>query len=139
MASPKDTATSPNTTAVKRKKIKKQVADGIACINATFNNTLVTITDLHGNVLAWNSAAKCGFKGSKKATPYAAGEAAQQVAQYVIDTFGLKSIEIRVKGPGAGRESCARSLAAAGLKVKSIIDVTGIPANGCKPCKKRRV
>ena len=131
MATSKETATGSNATAaVKRKKVKKQVADGIACINATFNNTLVTITDLHGNVLAWNSAAKCGFKGSKKATPYAAGEAAQQVAQYVIDTFGLKSVEIRVKGPGAGRESAARALAVAGLKVKLILDVTGIPANG---------
>jgi small subunit ribosomal protein S11 len=122
-----------------RKKVKKQVVDGVAHVLASFNNTIVTITDIQGNAVAWSSAAKCGYKGSRKSTPYAAGEAASRVAQHVIETFGMKSVHVRVKGPGPGRESAVRSLHTAGLKILSITDYTGIPFNGCRDSKKRRV
>lgn len=122
-----------------RKKTKKQVIDGIAHINASFNNTIITITDIQGNALSWSSSAKCGFRGSRKSTPYAAGEAATEVAQMVIENFGMKNVHVRVKGPGPGRESAMRSLKAAGLNILSITDVTGIPFNGCRDPKKRRV
>lgn len=122
-----------------RKKVKKQVIDGVAHVLASFNNTIVTITDIQGNAVAWSSAAKCGFKGSRKSTPYAAGEAALRVGQQVIEMFGMKSVHVRVKGPGPGRESAVRSLHTAGLKILSITDDTGIPFNGCRDPKKRRV
>lgn len=122
-----------------RKKAKKLVVDGIAFIHASFNNTIVTITDVQGNTVSWSSAASCGYRGSRKSTPYAAGEAATKVALAVIENFGMKNVHVRVKGPGPGRESAVRSLHTAGLKILSITDVTGIPFNGCRDPKKRRV
>lgn len=122
-----------------RKKAKRQISDGIAHIYASFNNTIVTITDVQGNAVAWASAANCGYRGSRKSTPYAAGEAAQKAGQVVVDTYGMKKVHVRVKGPGSGRESAIRALNAAGLKIDSITDVTGIPFNGCRAPKKRRV
>lgn len=122
-----------------RKKAKKQVIDGIAHIRASFNNTVVTITDVQGNTISWSSAASCGYRGSRKSTPYAAGEAAAKVAQIAIENFGMKNVHVRVKGPGPGRESAIRSLHTAGLKILSITDATGIPFNGCRDPKKRRV
>ncbi|TAK76690.1 MAG: 30S ribosomal protein S11 [Gammaproteobacteria bacterium] len=122
-----------------RKKVKRQISDGIAHVYSSFNNTIVTITDVQGNTIAWESCAKCGYRGSRKSTPYAAGEAAQKAAQMVVETYGMRSVDVRVKGPGPGRESAIRSLNAAGLKIKSITDVTGIPFNGCRAPKKRRV
>lgn len=122
-----------------RKKVKRQISDGIAHIYSSFNNTIVTITDVQGNTVTWTSAANCGYRGSRKSTPYAAGEAAQKAGQFVVENFGMKSLDVRVKGPGPGRESAIRALNAAGLKIKSITDVTGIPFNGCRAPKKRRV
>src|SRR5579872_3848664 len=122
-----------------RKKVKKQIIDGIVYIRASFNNTIVTITDVQGNAVSWSSAASCGYRGSRKSTPYAAGEAATKVAQFVIENFGMKNVHVRVKGPGPGRESAIRSLHTAGLKILSITDATGIPFNGCRDPKKRRV
>lgn len=122
-----------------RKKAKKLVNDGIAHIRASFNNTIVTVTDVQGNTVAWSSAASCGYRGSRKSTPYAAGEAATKVAQAAIENYGMKSVHVRVKGPGPGRESAIRSLHTSGLKILSITDATGIPFNGCRDPKKRRV
>jgi small subunit ribosomal protein S11 len=122
-----------------RKKVKRQISDGIAHIYSSFNNTIVTITDVQGNAVAWTSAANCGYRGSRKSTPYAAQEAAQKAAIAVVDTYGMKSVQVRVKGPGPGRESAIRALNAAGLRIISITDVTGIPFNGCRAPKKRRV
>ncbi|MCW5588908.1 MAG: 30S ribosomal protein S11 [Legionellales bacterium] len=122
-----------------RKKVKKHVMDGIAHIHASFNNTLVTITDRQGNALEWSSAASCGFKGSRKSTPFAAQVAADKVANSVVENYGMKSVDVRIKGPGPGRESAVRSLSGCGLKINSITDVTGIPHNGCRAPKKRRV
>lgn len=122
-----------------RKKVKRQISDGIAHIYSSFNNTIVTITDVQGNCVAWTSAANCGYRGSRKSTPYAAGEAAQKAGQAVVDNYGMKNVQVRVKGPGPGRESAIRALHAVGLKVVSITDVTGIPFNGCRAPKKRRV
>lgn len=122
-----------------RKKAKRQISDGIANINSSFNNTIITITDVQGNTLAWDTCAKSGYKGSRKSTPYAASEATMKVAQYVVENFGMKSVDVKVKGPGPGRESAIRALKSAGLSVKLITDVTGVPHNGCKPPKKRRV
>ena len=122
-----------------RKKAKKLVIDGVAYVRASFNNTIVTITDVQGNTVAWSSAASCGYRGSRKSTPYAAGEAATKVGQTVIENFGMKSVHVRVKGPGPGRESAIRALHTAGLKILSITDATGIPFNGCRDPKKRRV
>lgn len=126
-------------TAKSRKKVKRQISDGIAHVYSSFNNTIVTITDVQGNAIAWTSAANCGYRGSRKSTPYAAGEAAQKAGQAVVENFGMKNIQVRVKGPGPGRESAIRALHAAGLKIVSITDVTGIPFNGCRAPKKRRV
>ncbi|MBX3708965.1 MAG: 30S ribosomal protein S11 [Gammaproteobacteria bacterium] len=126
-------------TAKSRKKAKRQISDGIAHIYSSFNNTIVTITDVQGNTVAWTSAANCGYRGSRKSTPYAAGEAAQKAGQAVVENFNMKNVQVRVKGPGPGRESAIRALHAAGLKVISITDVTGIPFNGCRAPKKRRV
>ena len=124
--------------AKKPKKEKKHVAHGIAHVHASFNNTIVTITDLEGNVVSWSSAGTLGFKGSRKGTPFAAQQAATTAAASARE-HGLRSIDIRVKGPGSGRESAIRALQAAGVEIKSIRDVTPIPHNGCRPPKRRRV
>lgn len=121
-----------------RKKIKRHVSDGIAHIHASFNNTIISITDRQGNMLAWTTAGSSGFKGSRKSTPFAAQVAASRVGE-VIQEFGMKNLEVHVKGPGPGRESAVRALNNAGFKIMSIIDVTPIPHNGCRPPKRRRV
>lgn len=121
-----------------RKKVKKSVSDGIAYINASFNNTIVTITDRQGNTLSWATAGGSGFRGSRKSTPFAAGVAAERAGQAALD-YGLKNLEVLVRGPGPGRESAVRALNNAGYKITSISDVTPIPHNGCRPPKKRRV
>ena len=121
-----------------RRRVKKNVERGQAHINSTFNNTMVTITDMQGNALSWASAGQLGFRGSRKSTPFAAQEAAETAAKKAID-HGLKTVEVYVKGPGSGRESAIRSLQAAGLEVTMIKDVTPIPHNGCRPPKRRRV
>ena len=121
-----------------RKKVKKHVVDGMAHILASFNNTLVTITDRQGNALAWTTAGGSGFRGSRKSTPFAAQVAADRVAQMVKE-MGMKNMEVFVKGPGPGRESAVRALNNAGFKITNITDVTPIPHNGCRPPKKRRV
>jgi small subunit ribosomal protein S11 len=121
------------------KKAKRVIeAEGIAHVNATFNNTMITITDARGNTVSWGSAGKAGFKGSKKSTPFAATVAAEQAAREAI-TLGVRRVHVRVQGPGSGRESAIQALATAGLQVKSIKDVTPIPHNGCRPPKRRRV
>ncbi|MEY4608975.1 MAG: hypothetical protein RL625_1192 [Gemmatimonadota bacterium] len=121
------------------KKTKRVVdAEGVAHVNATFNNTLITITDAHGNAVSWGTAGKAGFKGSKKSTPFAATVAAEQCAREAMSS-GVRRVNVRVQGPGSGRESAIQALAAAGLQVKSIKDVTPIPHNGCRPPKRRRV
>jgi small subunit ribosomal protein S11 len=122
----------------KRKKVKKNVVDGIAHIHATFNNTIITITDRQGNALAWATAGGCGFRGSRKSTPFAAQVAAEK-AGLAAQEYGLKNLEVRVQGPGPGRESAVRSLNNAGYRITNIEDVTPIPHNGCRPPKKRRV
>jgi len=122
----------------KREKKKRNVAEGNVYIQATFNNTIVTITDTAGNTISWASAGSLGFKGAKKSTPYAAQVTAETAATKAMES-GLKEVHVFVKGPGVGRESAIRSLGALGLKVKSIKDVTPIPHNGCRPQKKRRV
>ena len=121
-----------------RKKLKVHVTSGIAHIQASFNNTLVTITDRQGNVLAWSSTGVVGFSGSKKATPFAAQVAAENAAKKAI-SLGIREVEARVKGPGSGRESAVRALQAAGLTITAIRDVTPVPHNGCRPPKRRRV
>jgi len=129
----------PTKTKRKVKKEKKNVPGGIAYIQATFNNTIVTITDQKGNVLAWSSAGKMGFKGAKKSTPYAAQIIANDAASKAIESAGVRDVAVRVKGPGGGREAAIRALNSAGLSVKSIRDITPIPHNGCRPRKRRRV
>lgn len=155
-------------TTTKRKRVKKTIIDGIAHIYASFNNTIITLTDRQGNTLAWSSAAACGFRGSRKSTPFAAQVAAEKVAQQVLEEFHMRTVDVRVKGPGPGRESAIRALASASvevakrgaagdkkeeegeggrsggttnisLKITTISDVTGIPHNGCRDPKKRRV
>lgn len=121
-----------------RKKVKKQVVDAIAHIHASFNNTIVTITDRQGNTLSWATSGGCGFRGSRKSTPFAAQVAAEKAGNAAAE-YGVKNIEVRVKGPGPGRESAVRSLNAVGFRVTNIEDVTPIPHNGCRPPKKRRV
>ena len=121
-----------------RRRVKKNVERGQAHISSTFNNTMVTLTDMQGNGLSWASAGQLGFRGSRKSTPFAAGEAAETAAKIAIDQ-GLKTVEVYVKGPGSGREAAIRSLQAAGLEVTMIKDVTPIPHNGCRPPKRRRV
>ena len=121
-----------------KKKTKKNVQTGIVYIQSTFNNTIITITDVSGNVLSWSSAGARGFKGSRKSTPFAAQVAAGDAAAKAME-HGLKNVSVLVKGPGAGRESALRALAAAGLKVSLIRDITPIPHNGCRPPKRRRV
>ena len=124
--------------APKRRKAKKTVSEGVAHIHSTFNNTIITITDPVGNVVAWSSAGSVGFKGSRKGTPFAAQLAAEAAAKKAMDA-GMRSVQVYVKGPGAGRESALRSLQAAGFSVSVIKDVTPIPHNGCRPPKRRRV
>jgi small subunit ribosomal protein S11 len=126
------------TTGKVRRRERKSVPKGQAHIQATFNNTIVTLTDPNGNVLAWGSAGSQGFKGSRKSTPYAAQVTAEAAARKAME-HGLRQVEVFVKGPGSGREAAIRSLQAAGLSVISIIDVTPIPHNGCRPPKRRRV
>ena len=121
-----------------RKRVKKQVADGMAHIHASFNNTIVTLTDRQGNALSWATAGGSGFRGSRKSTPFAAQVAADRAGK-TAQEFGLKNIEVFVKGPGPGRESAIRALNAAGFKITNLTDVTPIPHNGCRPPKKRRV
>ncbi len=121
-----------------KRKVSKNIESGVAHIRSTFNNTIVTIADLTGNVLSWASAGGMGFRGSRKSTPFAAQMAAEQAAKAAME-HGLKKIEVFVKGPGAGREAAIRALQAAGLEVDSIKDVTPIPHNGCRPPKRRRV
>ncbi len=120
------------------KKEKKHITYGIVHVQATFNNTIVTVTDKSGNTIAWSSAGSLGFKGSRKGTPYAAQMAAEAVAKKVMD-MGVKEIDVYIKGPGAGRESAIRALQAAGLTINIIKDVTPVPHNGCRPPKRRRV
>ncbi len=121
-----------------RKKVKKNVAEGIAHIHASFNNTIVTITDRQGNALAWATAGSSGFKGSRKSTPFAAQVAAEQAGR-AAQEYGVKNLEVRIKGPGPGRESAVRALHAVGFKITSISDVTPIPHNGVRPPKRRRI
>jgi small subunit ribosomal protein S11 len=121
-----------------RKKVKKNVVDGVAHVHASFNNTIITISDRQGNTLAWATSGGSGFRGSRKSTPFAAQVAADRVGQVVKD-FGMKSMEVRVKGPGPGRDAAVRALNNAGFRITSISDVTPIPHNGCRPPKKRRV
>ncbi|MBN8737440.1 MAG: 30S ribosomal protein S11 [Xanthomonadales bacterium] len=121
-----------------KKKTKRVVTDGVVHVQASFNNTIVTITDRQGNALSWATAGGAGFRGSRKSTPFAAQVAAEKAGRVALD-YGVKSLEVRIKGPGPGRESAVRSLNALGYKVTNIIDVTPIPHNGCRPPKKRRV
>ena len=128
----------PETAGARRKKAKRLVSEGVLHIHSTFNNTIVTISDLQGNTLAWASAGQAGFKGSRKGTPFAAQTAAELAARKAME-HGLKQIEVFVRGPGAGREAAIRSLQAVGLEITAIRDVTPIPHDGCRPPKRRRV
>lgn len=125
-------------TAKGKKKVKKVIVDGIAHVHASFNNTIITITDRQGNTLSWATSGGSGFRGSRKSTPFAAQVAAENAGKAALE-YGLKNLEVRVNGPGPGREASVRSLNAVGYKITSIIDVTPIPHNGCRPPKKRRV
>jgi len=126
----------PNTKV--KKKVKKVVVDGIAHVHASFNNTIITLSDRQGNVLSWATSGGAGFRGSRKSTPFAAQVAAEAAGKTALE-FGLKNLEVRIKGPGPGRESSVRALNALGYKITNIVDVTPIPHNGCRPPKKRRV
>ncbi|MEI7449387.1 MAG: 30S ribosomal protein S11 [Desulfomonile sp.] len=128
----------PRRRVVRKKKERRIIPRGVAHIQSTFNNTIVTITDIDGNVVAWSSAGTQGFKGSRKSTPFAAQLAAEDAARKAIDQ-GMRSVEVLIKGPGAGREAALRSLQAAGFQITLIKDVTPIPHNGCRPPKRRRV
>jgi len=121
-----------------RKKVKKNVAEGIAHVHASFNDTIVTITDRQGNALAWSTSGGNGFKGSRKSTPFAAQIAAEQAGK-AAQECGVKNLEVRIKGPGPGRESAVRALNSAGFKITSVSDITPVPHNGCRPPKKRRI
>jgi small subunit ribosomal protein S11 len=121
-----------------RKRIKKEVADGIVHVHASFNNTIITITDRKGNALSWATSGGSGFRGSRKSTPFAAQVAAEKAGTAALE-FGMKNLDVHIKGPGPGRESAVRSLNNLGFKITNIIDVTPIPHNGCRPPKKRRV
>ncbi|MFC4710438.1 30S ribosomal protein S11 [Enterococcus eurekensis] len=122
----------------RKRRVKKNIETGIAHIHSTFNNTIVMITDTHGNALAWSSAGALGFRGSRKSTPFAAQMAAETASKVAME-HGLRSVDVTVKGPGSGREAAIRSLQAAGLEVTAIRDVTPVPHNGCRPPKRRRV
>lgn len=121
-----------------RKKVKKNIVEGVAHIHASFNNTIVTISDRQGNALSWATSGGVGFKGSRKSTPFAAQVAAEHAGRAALE-YGVKNLEVRVKGPGPGRDSAVRALNATGFKITSITDVTPIPHNGCRPPKKRRI
>ncbi len=123
----------------KKKKGKRSVAQGLVFIKSTFNNTIITITDLNGNVLGWSSGGKMNFKGSRKGTPFAAQRAAQDVGERCRSRYGLRDVDVRIQGPGPGRETAVRGLQGAGLSLKSIEDITPLPHNGCRPRKKRRI
>jgi len=125
-------------TARVRKKVKKQVSEGVAHVHASFNNTIITITDRQGNALSWATSGGAGFKGSRKSTPFAAQVAAEKAGK-VAQEYGIKSLDVRVQGPGPGRESSIRALNALGIKITSISDITPLPHNGCRPPKRRRV
>ena len=131
-------ATKSVTRKTTRRRDRKNIDKGVAQIHSSFNNTIVTVTDVQGNVLSWASAGELGFKGSRKSTPFAAGEAAETAAKAAME-HGLKTVEVYVKGPGSGREAAIRSLQGAGLEISMIKDVTPIPHNGCRPPKRRRV
>jgi small subunit ribosomal protein S11 len=122
-----------------KKKVKKSVIDAIAHVHASFNNTIITITDRQGNALSWATSGGSGFRGSRKSTPFAAQVASERAADAAIAEYGVKNVDVLVKGPGPGRESAVRALNSKGLKVTSITDVTPLPHNGCRPAKKRRV
>jgi len=122
----------------RKKRVKKNIDTGIAHIRSTFNNTIITITDIQGNAISWSSAGALGFRGSRKSTPFAAQMAAEAAAKSAQE-HGIKTLEVTVKGPGAGREAAIRSLQAAGIEVTAIVDVTPVPHNGCRPPKRRRV
>lgn len=122
-----------------KKKARRRVSDGIVHVKATFNNTKITVTDMQGNVLSWSSSGACGFRGSRKCTAYAAQVASEKAATQAKDEYGVATVRVRVKGPGQGREAAVRALQAAGFEVKEIIDVTGVPFNGCRPPKERRI
>ncbi|PHS68155.1 MAG: 30S ribosomal protein S11 [Methylophaga sp.] len=127
-----------NSAARQRKRVKKNVVDGVAHVHASFNNTIITITDRQGNTLAWATSGGCGFRGSRKSTPFAAQVAAEKAGEIVKD-FGMKNLDVEIKGPGPGRESAVRALNNLGFKINNITDVTPIPHNGCRPPKRRRV
>ena len=127
-----------NAAARARKKVKKNVVDGILHVHASFNNTIVTITDRQGNALSWATAGGAGFKGSRKSPPFAAQVAAESAGK-VAQEYGIKNLEVRIKGPGPGRESSVRAMSALGIKITSIQDVTPVPHNGCRPPKRRRI
>ncbi|AZG06924.1 MULTISPECIES: 30S ribosomal protein S11 [Pigmentiphaga] len=132
-------AKSPNSGAQRvRKKVKKNVSDGIAHVHASFNNTIITITDRQGNALSWATSGGAGFKGSRKSTPFAAQVAAESAGRVAME-YGIKTLEVRIKGPGPGRESSVRALNALGIKISSIADITPVPHNGCRPPKRRRI
>ena len=137
MAKPQ-AAAGATTTARPRRRERKNITSGVAHVNATFNNTMVTITDAQGNTIAWSSSGTQGFKGSRKSTPYAAQMAAEDAGRKAME-HGVRTLEVEVKGPGAGRESALRALQSVGFQVTSIRDVTPIPHNGCRPPKRRRV
>ena len=127
-----------NSAARQRKRVKKNVVDGVAHVHASFNNTIITITDRQGNTLSWATSGGCGFRGSRKSTPFAAQVAAEKAGQVVKD-FGMKNLDVEIKGPGPGRESAVRALNNLGFNINNITDVTPIPHNGCRPRKRRRV
>jgi len=127
-----------NSSARQRKRVKKNVVDGVAHVHASFNNTIITITDRQGNALSWATSGGCGFRGSRKSTPFAAQVAAEKAGE-VVQGFGMKNLDVEIKGPGPGRESAVRALNNLGFKINNITDVTPIPHNGCRPPKRRRV
>lgn len=127
-----------NSPARQRKRVKKNVVDGVAHVHASFNNTIITITDRQGNALSWATSGGCGFRGSRKSTPFAAQVAAEKAGE-VVKEFGMKNLDVEIKGPGPGRESAVRALNNLGFKINNITDVTPIPHNGCRPPKRRRV
>jgi small subunit ribosomal protein S11 len=134
MAKPADAAATPKG----KKRAKKSVSEGIAHIHASFNNTIISITDRQGNVLSWATCGNAGFKGSRKSTPFAAQVASDKAGRGAQD-YGVRSLEVRIKGPGPGRESAVRALHALGYEISNIVDVTPVPHNGCRPAKRRRV
>src|SRR3954463_2471586 len=138
MATEKQTTPEAGAPKAVKKRVKKNVSEGVAHIHASFNNTIITITDRQGNVLSWATSGGAGFKGSRKSTPFAAQVAAESAGRAALE-YGVKNLEVRIKGPGPGRESAVRALNALGMKISSIADVTPVPHNGCRPPKRRRM